>query len=103
MRKQNLEFKQQVVAKLIKGVISQKEAQELLGCKRITIYRYLNKVAVGGMQALKDGRHGNNCKLTPKQLLEVIKKKEEGNWRSARKVLELTNISTITERRVQQI
>ena len=103
MKKQNLEFKQQIVTKLIKGVISQKEAQELLGCKRVTIYRYLNKVASGGISALKDGRHGNNYKLTNKELLEVIQTKKQGSWRSARKTLEISNVSGISLRRVQQI
>jgi len=103
LRKQNLEFKQQVIAKLIKGTISNQEAQELLGCKRLTIYRYLSKVASGGMQSLKDGRHGNNCKLTPKQLAAVLKEKRGGDWRSARKVLELSNINTVSTRRMQQI
>lgn len=103
MERLNLEFKQQVIAKLIKGVISNKEAQELLGCKRLTIFRYVKKVAQGGLQALKDQRHGNNYKLTPKHLLEVIRKKKDGGWRSARKVLEITNIFSVSTRRVQQI
>ncbi len=103
LEKLNLEFKQQVVAKLIKGVISNKQAQEFLGCKRLTVFRYVKKVAQGGSQALKDQRHGNNYKLTPKQLSEILKKKEEGFWRSARKVKEIANNQAVGERRVQQI
>lgn len=103
MIKLNLEFKQQVVAKLIKGIISNKEAQELLGCKRITVFRYVKKVAQGGLPALKDQRHGNNYKLTKKGLLGVIDTKNKGSWRSARKTLEITNIQTVGVRRIQQI
>lgn len=101
--KQSLELKQQVVSNLIKGRITKKQAQELLGCKRATIYRYLTKAAKGGLHALEDGRGGNHCKLTPKELSKILKAKEEGNWRSARKVLEIVNTQKVSERRVQQI
>jgi excisionase family DNA binding protein len=101
--KQSLDFKQQTITKLLKGRLTTKEAANLLGCKRLTIYRYINKVTQNGLGALRDGRHSNNHKLTPKQLLEVIQKKKQGSWRSARKVLEITNISSITPRRVRQI
>jgi transposase InsO family protein len=74
-----------------------------LGCRKQTIYRLLEKVSQGGLSALKDGRHSNNYKLTPKQRLEVIKKKKEGSWRSARKVLELTHITSVSTRRVEQL
>lgn len=103
MRKLNLEVKQQIIAKLLKRKITVKEASNQLGCKRQTIYNYLNKAARGGLAALKDGRHSNNYKLTPKQISEVLRKKEQGSWRSARKALEITNIQSISERRVQQI
>lgn len=103
MKRQSLEFKQQVVTKLLKHKITTTEATDLLGCKRLTIYRYLHKAIKSGLSGLKDSRHSNNHKLTPKQLAEVINKKKEGNWRSARKVLEITNISTVTPRRVRQI
>ena len=103
LKRQSLEFKQQVVTKLLKHKITTTEATDLLGCKRLTIYRYLHKAIKSGLSGLKDSRHSNNHKLTPKQLAEVINKKKEGNWRSARKVLEITNISTVTPRRVRQI
>lgn len=103
MIKQSLDFKQQVIRKLLKGNITTNEASELLGCKRLTVYRYRNKVTQGGLNALADGRHSNNLKLSPRQLLEVIQKKKDGSWRSARKVLELTKIQGIGIRRVEQI
>lgn len=103
MLKQDLEFKKQVIAKLLKGKVTQKEAAESLGCKRLTIYRYLNKVTKGGLDALKDQRHSNNYKLTSSELSKVISFKKQGAWRSARKILELTNISSVTPRRVRQI
>lgn len=74
-----------------------------MGCRIQTIYRLLEKVSQDGLIALKDGRHSNNYKLTPKQQLEVIQKKKEGSWRSARKVLELTNITSVSTRRVEQL
>ncbi len=103
MIKQKLEFKQQVIGKLLKGKISAKEASDLLGCKRLTIYRYINKATEGGLDALKDGRRSNNRKLTSLELSRVISFKRQGHWRSARKVLEITNISSVTPRRVRQI
>ena len=103
MIKQRLEFKQQTITKLLKGKLTTKEAANLLGCKRLTIYRYTNKVTQNGLGALKDGRHSNYHKFTNKQLLEVIQKKKQGSWRSARKVLEITNIQNISSRRIQQI
>lgn len=74
-----------------------------MDCSRQTIYRYLEVVTQSGLEALKDNRHGNNYKLTKKGLLDVIDTKNKGSWRSARKVLELTNIQTVGVRRVQQI
>lgn len=103
MKKVSLEQKQKVVLRLLKHRITTKEARDLLGCKRLTIYRYLDKVTKGGLSALKDNRHSNYHKLTSKQFLEVIKHKKQGNWRSARKVLEIANIQNIGIRRVEQI
>lgn len=101
--KQNLEFKQEIVRKVLQGRLSKTDAATQLGCKTQTIFNYLNKVNRDGLKALKDGRHGNNYKLTTKQLLGVIKEKKDGFWRSARKVLEITNIQAVSVRRVQQI
>lgn len=103
MKKHNLEFKQKIIGQVLKGKTSKTEAAAILGCRLQTIYRLGQRVRILGLAALKDGRHSNNYKLTPKQLSEVIKKKKEGEWRSARKVLELTNITSVTPRRVQQI
>lgn len=103
MIRQNLDFKQQVIRKLLKGRVSTKEAAELLRCKRLTVYRYRDKATKSGLDALKDGRHSNNYKLTKKGLLDVIDTKNKGSWRSARKVLEITKIQTVGVRRVQQI
>lgn len=103
INKVNLGLKQEVVRKLLKHKLTIKEATEELGCSRRTVYRYLETVTQLGLEALKDTRHSNNYKLTPKQLLEVIQKKKDGGWRSARKVLEITNIQTVGIRRVQQV
>lgn len=103
MKKHNLEFKQKIISQILKGKLSKKEAAAILDCKLQTVYRLEAKVRVHGLESLKDGRHSNNYKLTSKQLSEVIKKKQEGSWRSARKVLEIINISSVTPRRVRQI
>lgn len=103
MKRQSLEFKKEIIAELLKGKITSKEAADVLGCKRLTIYRYLNKVTKSGLDALRDLRHSNNRKLTSRQLSEVLKLKKKGNWRSARKVLEIANISAVSIRRIQQV
>lgn len=103
MQRKELSFKQEVLGKLLLGKISRKEACELIGCSGKTVTRYLVKVASGGLCALKDGRHSNNYKLTPKQLLDILKTKKEGSWRSARKTLEITNINSVSERWVQRL
>jgi len=103
INKVNLGLKQEIVRKLLKHKITIKEATEELGCSRKTIYRYLETVTQFGLEALKDHRHSNNYKLTPKQLAEVIEVKKQGHWRSARKVLEIINIFSVTPRRIRQI
>lgn len=103
MKKHSLEFKQKIITQVLKGKISKTEAAETLECRLQTIYRLEVKVRLHGLEVLKDGRHSNYYKLTPKQFSEVINKKKEGIWRSARKVLEITNISSVTPRRVRQI
>ncbi len=103
MQRKELSFKQEIVNAVIRKKIKRREACGLLTCSQRTLTNYIAKVVKGGLEALKDGRHSNNCKLTSKQLLEVIKEKKKGSWRSARKVLEITNIKTVTGRRVQQI
>lgn len=103
MLKKELSFKQDIVGKLLKGKISRKEAGQLLDCSRKTIVRYLAKVEKGGLEALKDKRHSNNHKLSPKQEKDLVEIKEEGRWRSARKALELAGITIVKPRQVQRI
>lgn len=103
MLKQNLDFKQEVLRKVLKKKITKTEAARSLGCKVQTIYNYLDKITKGGLGALEDGRHSNNHKLTSSELSKIISFKKQGYWRSARKVLEITNISAVTPRRVRQI
>lgn len=103
MQRRELSFKQGVISKLLRGKVNRKEAGELLECSGKTITRYLAKVASGGLDALKDRRHSNHCKLTPKQYSQIIKEKRDYEWRSARKVLEVTNINSVTKRWVQKI
>lgn len=72
MKKHNLEFKQKIVTQVLEGKIAKTETAEILGCKVQTIYRLLERVRSLGLNGLKDGRHGNNYKLTDKELLKVI-------------------------------
>lgn len=103
MLKKELSFKQDVVGKLLKGKISRKEAEESLGCSKRTIVRYVELVGKGGLAALKDKRHSNNHKLSPKQEKDLVEIKEKGRWRSARKALELTGIATVKPRQIQRL
>ena len=103
MIKQSLDLKQDIIRKALKDKITKTEAAQLLGCKVQTIYNYLNKVSQNGLGSLKDNRHSNNHKLTNNQLLDIIQSKKQGSWRSARKVLEITKIFSVSARRVQQI
>lgn len=79
LKRQSLELKQQVIAKLLKHRLTSQEAADLLGCQRLTVYRYSIKAIKSGLDALKDGRHSNNHKLTSKQLLGVIQEKKAGH------------------------
>ena len=83
--------------------LARKEACSILDCSQRTLSRYIDRVAKGGLDALEDKRGGNNIKLTPKQESDLVKIKEQGRWRSARKAIELTNITHISPRRIQQI
>lgn len=103
IQKIELSFKQRVVNAVIKRKIRRKEACELLTCTPRTLTNYLNKAAEGGLEALKDKRQSNNHKLTPKQLSELLLKKKDKPFRSARKVLEITNINTVSQRWVQRL
>lgn len=103
MLKKELFLKQEVIGKLFQGKINKKEAEQLLGCTRKTIIRYLTRVGEGGFEALKDKRHSNNRKLTLKQEKNLVRIKQEGRWRSARKALELTGITNVKTRQVQRI
>lgn len=103
MLRKEISFKQEVIGKLIKGKIDRKEAGKLLECSSKTIARYLNRIKDGGLEALRDKRHSNYRKLTSKQLRDIVWAKEQKRWRSARKALEVTNINTVTPRRIQQI
>lgn len=103
MQRKELTFKKEVLSKIIKGRLDRIEACQILGCTDRTLRNYIAKVTKGGLDALKDLRHSNNHKLSPKQLSELLKAKDKAHWRSARKVLEITQIQKIGIRRVQQI
>lgn len=103
MIRKTKEEKQDIVCQLLKGRITRKEAAALLTCDQRTIRRYLVKVRELGLISLVDKRHGNNYKLSKKQTNDLIVIKKQGRWRSARKALELTNITAVKPRQVQKI
>lgn len=98
-----LSQKQEVVQKLLLGKIDKNEAEKILRVKRRSINRYIHLVSKFGLIALEDKRHGNNRKLTPKQEKELVKIKQEGRWRSARKAIELTGINAVSIRHIQRV
>lgn len=103
MQKKELSFKQDIVKNVLLKKLGNDEACVLLTCTKKTLGNYLRKVTGGGLEALKDKRGGNHRKLTHKQELMLVIAKKEGRWRSARKALELTGITTIKQRQVQNI
>jgi transposase len=99
----SLEFKQETIQRLLKKRIARKEACTLLNCSQRTISRYITVVVNKGIEGLKDKRGGNNRKLVSAQVQKLVDTKQVGPWRSARKALELTGITSVTPRRVQQL
>lgn len=103
MLKKELSFKQAIVGKLLRGKISKRDAEQLLDCSRKTIVRYIERATKDGLEALRDKRHSNNHKLSSKQEKDLVKIKQEGRWRSARKALELTGVASVKPRQVQRL
>ncbi len=98
-----LNLKQEVIQKLLLGKIDKKEASSFLHVKNRSINRYINLVAIHGIGILEDKRGGNNRKLTSKQEKELVRIKEKGRWRSARKAIELTGINVVGLRQIQKL
>lgn len=99
----NTTEKQTAIRNFLKGKLTRREANLVLKCSRTTLYRYIVQAREYGVESIFDKRHGNNRKITVKQEKELVGIKREGRWRSARKALELTEISHLSARRVQQI
>jgi len=83
---------QEIILKVLKGKLSLKEAQKILAVSDRTIRRYLNKTLESGTESLREKRGGNNRKLTPAQICQIKKKKQEGSWRSSRWIKENLNL-----------
>jgi putative transposase len=103
MQRKESSVKQETIERVLKKKLNRKEACEILTCTDRTLRNYLTKVVKNGLDALKDKRSSNNSKLTLKQEKELVRIKQEGRWRSARKALELTGITIIKPRQVQRI
>lgn len=103
MQRKELSFKQRVISDLLRKRITKREACQLLTCTLRTLTNYQQKVIRDGIDALRDKRHSNNQKLTVKQEATLVQLKRKGPWRSARKALEIANITTVSPRHVQRI
>jgi len=103
MLRQTLKQKQEIVFLVLRNKLERKEACHILSCTDRTLRNYLSKVLKNGRLALEDKRGGNNVKLTPKQKSDLVKIKEKGRWRSARKAIELTGIKVVGIRQIQNI
>lgn len=103
MQKVLLSFKKEIIGKLLHGVINKQETVRLLGCTPRTVRNYLAKTAAGGLEKLDDQRHSNHHKLTSKQVIAVVESKKTHPWRSARKTIEVLNLSGISPRAIQKI
>src|SRR3989338_2994422 len=103
MKKKTLQEKQQIVRAVLKRRLTKVEAARILGCKIQTIYNYLKEATEKGLDSLQDRRGGNHRKLSTKQEKELVRIKEKGRWRSARKAIELTGINVVGIRQIQKI
>lgn len=103
MKQASLEEKQVIIRKLLQGKLSKQEAEKDLNLTRRTVNRYVKKVTQSGIESLQDKRGGNHRKLTAGQELQLVEVKQKGYWRSARKALELTGITSICQRQVQKV
>ncbi|MBI2074832.1 MAG: transposase [Candidatus Levybacteria bacterium] len=103
MQKKELSFRQNIVKNVLLKKLENDVACVLLTCTKKTLGNYLRKVTEGGLEDLKDKRGGNHRKLTHKQELMLIVAKKEGRWRSARKALELTGITSVKPRQIQRL
>lgn len=83
---------QEIILRVLKGKLSQKEAQIILSVSDRTLRRYLNKALELGIEGLLERRGGNNRKLTSAQIFQIRKKKQEGSWRSARWIKDHLNL-----------
>ena len=86
------EQKAAIVRQILEGRISREEGAAALGSSSRAIRRYLRAFLDRGPEGLKDHRHSNNQKITPKDEREIVRVKREGPWRSARKVGEILNL-----------
>ena len=81
-----LEKRVEVIQTYIRGEISKHIAAELLRCSLRTVKRHTNAFIAFGKEGLKDNRHSNNYKLTPKLRESVIILKQKDRWRSGRNI-----------------
>lgn len=76
----------EVIQAYLKDEISKQQAAELLQCSKRTVKRHTNAFIAFGKEGLRDNRHSNYHRLTPKQRDEAINLKKKDRWRSGRNV-----------------
>lgn len=88
-----LEKRVEIIQSYVKNEISKKIAADLLQCSFKTIERHTKAFIVYGSEGLKDKRHSNNYKLSPKQREEVVQLKQKDRWRSGRNIRDKLKLS----------
>lgn len=86
MAKQPIEKRREVLEAFLKDKIGKKQAAELLGVTKRTIENYRKAFLGQGVEGLRDNRHSNYHKLSPKDKKQIISLKGKDRWRSARNV-----------------
>lgn len=90
--KRPIEQRREVIQSLLSHEINVPKAAELLFCSRRSIERYRKAFLKVGEEGLRDHRHSNYRKLSPKEKEAVIQLKTNDRWRSARNVRDKLNL-----------
>ena len=94
--------REQLVSSFVKKEIGIDTAARLLGCTKRTLSTYVKNYLVFKTAGLVDHRHSNYNKLSPAQIAAIISVKRKDDWRSARNIRDLMEL-TVHPRTVWQI
>jgi transposase len=84
--KRPIAIRGQVIASLVRNEINYEESARLLGCTKRSIFTYLRKYLVWGLDGLIDHRHSNYYRLTDEETQKVLDLKRTDYWRSPRNI-----------------